>query len=300
VHTHDSLFRNTPQSSFESNDTYKSSVNIGDYKFRNKPRPSAEQHKLISHLITPIFRGVNGSNNNAISAGNVPNCSTKNRKLIVRPQSISSADKPNGIGEALNLKKSVTATTPMDGQKNITESVSSLDRKNTFSKHLNSLKRLIRPKSSMLAQSSANNLKEDDSSPTSNSIDEELAQNNARISQSSNRLNLIESNKNNTPNKINSIDLFKVINNNYNSVDDLPKSNSVDFLPIQASGTVFNSASNPSIGAAGMMMSGRKLVLQEEHDNNKENGHLSSKSKVSSKKLFTFKMNSKKKIKTNA
>ncbi|CAF0734485.1 unnamed protein product [Brachionus calyciflorus] len=114
VHTHDSLFRQTPQSSFELDDT--------------RYEPSKAKKKLTS-LITPLLRTVNQSQSSSI---NKP--SNK-----VKPQRNPSFSSQNSSPKL--IKK---------GEK--TSSLISLERRNTFSKHLNSLKKKLQINSKTSSQ----------------------------------------------------------------------------------------------------------------------------------------------------
>jgi hypothetical protein len=186
VHTHDSLFhKHTPHSSFESDDTYKSSLNMDEdvrpnnhnhvqqrgpnIRLGKKQLPTngpasggggnnnkltQSDNRLMTHLITPILRTVNGSGSNGLHLNAKNNAGTgsfKATRKSFRPESISSnkssTSPVNNNNNNNNMKKSVTSSIIESSKKNITESVSSLDRRNTFSRHLSSLRRLINSKS---------------------------------------------------------------------------------------------------------------------------------------------------------
>ena len=95
VHTNDGLyFKGTPQSSFESDCTYKSNSiskssnnrkNSSSNKNRtNKKLSNAKQS--LANFITPIFRGVTSQNGHTVSTSKA----SQELKKPLRPQSVSS------------------------------------------------------------------------------------------------------------------------------------------------------------------------------------------------------------------
>jgi hypothetical protein len=118
-----------------------------------------ENKKLVPNFLTPIFRGVNGN-------GSLKNAKNHSK---VGPESISSKNSSKNS----KLKKSVTATaiennkhtslntSPNELLANMT-SVTSLERSNTFTRHLSSFKKFISPKesssNSLIKQSSTSSV----------------------------------------------------------------------------------------------------------------------------------------------
>ena len=139
VHTSDIYFKSTPMSSFESDDTYRSSSILGS----SKNHKQLKDKKLKTSFITPIFRGVN--------TNGLPNTVKAKKDKNLRPKSISSAS--SNISSKLkksNTNNAINAHDPSNNAYSNTNStsVTSLDAKNSFSKHFNSLKRLINRTSS--------------------------------------------------------------------------------------------------------------------------------------------------------
>lgn len=121
VHTHDSLFKQTPQSSFES-DVFKPNGVQNAKSFTKK--------KLVSQFISPLLRGVNGHSS---SNGSVK----KSSKKQLSPKSISSlasTSSPQG-------KKSV----PNIVEEKVKDDTASIDIGSALSRRLNSFRKLIGP-----------------------------------------------------------------------------------------------------------------------------------------------------------
>lgn len=130
IHTHYTPIRNIHNFSLESTSTFDSSDMTGS----NSKKKSNESGFLKS-LINPILRGVNGSNS---SSG----ISSKKENVIQKPQSISSFNKQNES----NLDKPIqaaAASAAASAAAIVADSVTSLERKNTFSNRLSSLKKMI-------------------------------------------------------------------------------------------------------------------------------------------------------------
>lgn len=152
IHTHYRPIRNTHNFSLDSGSTYDSSEMTS-----NNSKKKSNESGFLKSLISPILRGVNGSNTSGHSS--------KKENVLKKPQSTTSfVNKP--LESPIHPKQDPTThsasnflQTPIQAVN--AESVTSLDRKNTFTNRINSLKKLITPKNDT-SGGSKKNLKESD------------------------------------------------------------------------------------------------------------------------------------------